>query len=93
MFGNKNDSASMGTMPGPAMAAKMMQRMPMMAASMLSGMSGKDKKEFLFETVQEMVAGFSEAMTDKEYKVFIEELASSLKERPSPQEESGTGCC
>ncbi len=98
MFGNKDQNGTnpmgggMG-MPGPAMAARMMQMMPMMAGNMLSDMSGEDKKEYILEMVGNLVTKSSADMTDDEYASLVEELAASLRERKTTQEKSEQSCC
>lgn len=91
MFGS-DEKSGMG-MPGPAMAAKMMSRVPMMMGSRLSEMCGKDRKVFLFESVREMLADYSGEMTDEEYQLLVEELTGTLKERPTPSKDAGNSCC
>jgi len=89
MFGNNTG----GGMPGPAMASKMMQMMPMMASQMLSECSGEDRKIFLADTVRAIVARVTEGMTDQEYAEVVEELCSSLQQRTPSGKTPGTGCC
>lgn len=98
MFGKKDQNGSnpMGEgmgMPGPAMAARMMQMMPMMAGSMLSEMSGEDSKNYLFEMVGNLVAKSTADLTDEEYASLVKELAENLSERKTTQENSGQSCC
>lgn len=98
MFGNKDQKETnpmgggMG-MPGPRMASRMMQMMPMMAGSMLSDMSGEDSKTYLLEMVGNMVAESTQNLTDEEYASLIEELTTSLRERKTTQKNSDQSCC
>ena len=98
MFGSKDQKGSspmnggMG-MPGPAMAAKMMQMMPMMAGSILSEMSGENREDYLLEMVGNLVARSTADMTDEEYSSLIDELTESLRERKPAQEETKQNCC
>ena len=78
-------------MPGPAMAARMMQQMPMMAGQMLSECAGEDKIEYLTDMVQQMVSQATSDMSDEEYRNLIDSLAAKLRER-EPGSPS-TGCC
>ncbi|MCK5133338.1 MAG: hypothetical protein KAR40_14450 [Candidatus Sabulitectum sp.] len=98
MFGSKDQKdtnqmfGEMG-MPGPAMAARMMQMMPMMAGGMLSEMSGENRKDYLLEMVGKLVARSTADITDEEYSSLIDELTESLRERKPAQDESPQGCC
>ncbi|MCP4647914.1 MAG: hypothetical protein GY852_09325 [bacterium] len=98
MFGNndQNGSNPMGGgmgMPGPAMASRMMQMMPMMAGGMLSEMSGEDRKTYLLEMVSNLVAKSTSDMPDTEYSTLVEELSSLLRKRETPESETKQSCC
>lgn len=77
-------------MPGPAMAARMMQQMPVMAGQMLSECAGEDKTEYLMEMVQEMVSRATGNMSDEEYGKLIDTLSEKLGKR---EPASPSGCC
>jgi hypothetical protein len=80
-------------MPGPAMASRMMQMMPMMASQMLSDCAGEDRKEFLAETVKAIVTRATEGMTNDEYNSIVEHLHESLVQRSSEKSAPEKGCC
>lgn len=87
MFGEKG-----GKMPGPAMASRMMQMMPMMAGQMLSECAGEDRAEYLAEMVCRMVTQGTEGMTDEEYQSLVETISEQLRKR-DPAHEKGSGSC
>ena len=87
MFGDKN-----GGMPGPAMASRMMQMMPMMAGRMLSECSGEDRGEYLTEMVCRMVAQNTEGMEEKDYQNLIDSIGKKLRKR-EPVSDTPSGCC
>ena len=98
MFGGKDQNMAkpMGEgmgMPGPAMAARMMQMMPMMAGSMLSEMSGEDSKSYLFEMVGNLIARSTVDLTDEEYASLVKELTENLSERKTTEGKSEQSCC
>jgi len=88
MFGDKN-----GGMPGPAMASRMMQMMPMMAGRMLSECSGEDRGEYLIEMVCRMVGQTTEGMEEKEYQALVESISEKLKKREPVSDSPSGNCC
>lgn len=87
MFGGKNG------MPGPAMASRMMQMMPMMAGQMLSECAGEDRGEYLTEMVCRMVSQGTEGMEDEDYLALVESISEKLRKREPIAEEPAGGCC
>ena len=88
MFSGKN-----GTMPGPAMASRMMQMMPMMAGGMLSECSGEDRSEYIVDMVCRLVAQGSEGMTGEEYEKLVQTISRKLAEGPEGTPAGSGGCC
>lgn len=78
-------------MPGPAMAAKMMQQMPMMASQMLSECAGEEKEEALMNTVQQIVSQVTSDMCDEDYSNLVDSLTARLRDRSKTP--PTTGCC
>lgn len=88
MFGDKNRG-----MPGPAMAARMMQTMPMMAGRMLSECAGEDRSEYITEMVCRMVAQGSEDMEEREYQALVESISERLRKREPVTDTPSGSCC
>jgi len=82
-----------GAMPGPGMASRMMQMMPMFAGSMLAEMAGESQREYLFNFIGSLMAQTTEEMSDEEYSELINDLTEYLKKRDFSSEEQPESCC
>ena len=88
MFGTRN-----GGMPGPAMASRMMQMMPMMAGRMLSECGGEDPAEYLADMVCQLVAQGTEGMSDEDYLGLVDTISEKLRNREPATGTGPKGCC
>lgn len=80
-------------MPGPAMASRMMQMMPMMAGGMLSECSGEERSEYIVEMVCRMVAQNTEGMAEGDYQSLVRTISEKLALRAEGSQAGSGGCC
>jgi len=88
MFGGRN-----GMLPGPAMASRMMQMMPMMAGGMLSECSGEERSEYIVDMVCRMVAQNTEGMAEGDYQSLVKRISEKLTQRAEGSQAVSGGCC